>query len=61
MVGASLSPITENPLKEAEVGAICTALRSTSNDVTAAAKLLKMGRSTLYKKIKKFGIVLPVK
>lgn len=53
---ASLSPV-----KEAEAAAIQAALNSTNGEVSEAAKLLQMGRSTLYKKIKKYNIAIPHK
>lgn len=47
-----------SPIKEAEIYAIRNALVSAHGDVTKAAAMLQMGRSTLYKKIKKYQISL---
>lgn len=47
---------TISPIKEAEAVAIRTALNTTGGNVGKAAELLQMGRSTLYKKIKKYNL-----
>lgn len=46
-----------SPVKEAEIAAIRATLKTTKGDVTKAAEILNMGRSTLYKKIKKYNII----
>ena len=56
--GHEETPQSLNLIKGAEISAIKAALRSTGNDVTEAAKILEIGRSTLYKKIKKYHISL---
>ncbi|MGN0963161.1 MAG: sigma-54 interaction domain-containing protein [Clostridia bacterium] len=56
--GFSCEKESLSPVKEAEASAIRTALSTTGGDVTKAAELLKMGRSTLYTKIKKYDIVI---
>ncbi|MDO4542674.1 MAG: sigma 54-interacting transcriptional regulator, partial [Bacillota bacterium] len=49
-----------DPIKDAEAQIIRQALLSADSNVAAAAKYLKIGRSTLYKKINKFNIKLPL-
>jgi DNA-binding NtrC family response regulator len=44
------------PLKEIERDAILEALRNTSGSILEAARLLGIGKSTLYDKIKKYGL-----
>lgn len=43
-------------LKETERQQIIEALQETGGNATQAAKLLGIGRSTLYKRIKRYGI-----
>ncbi|MFC3343312.1 sigma-54-dependent Fis family transcriptional regulator [Paenibacillus abyssi] len=58
------SPLTEDKggtipsLKEAEVFAIKKALQSTEWNLSKAAALLKIGRTTLYRKIEEYGITV---
>lgn len=51
--------ITKNPLmtiKEAEASAVIKAMEHTGGNVTQAAKILGIGRNTLYGKIKEYGL-----
>ena len=43
-------------LREAEAEAVKKALNQSKNNVTQAAKILGIGRNTLYKKIKEYNI-----
>jgi DNA-binding NtrC family response regulator len=44
------------PLAEVEKRAIVDALRYTKGDRTTAANLLQIGRTTLYRKLKDYGL-----
>ncbi|HYP14356.1 MAG TPA: helix-turn-helix domain-containing protein, partial [Bryobacteraceae bacterium] len=53
---ADVVPASIVPLPELERRAICEALRFTKGDRTTAAALLGIGRTTLYRKLKQYGI-----
>ena len=61
-VSASASPLEDSflppivPLPELEKRAILDALRYTKGDRTMAANLLAIGRTTLYRKLKEYGV-----
>ncbi|MDW5299147.1 MAG: sigma 54-interacting transcriptional regulator [Sedimentibacter sp.] len=55
----AITKIKKNPLmtiKEAEATAVIKALEHTGGNVTQAAKILGIGRNTLYGKIKEYGL-----
>jgi len=55
----TITKIKKNPLmtiKEAEANAVTKALEHTGGNVTQAAKILGIGRNTLYGKIKEYGL-----
>jgi transcriptional regulator of acetoin/glycerol metabolism len=43
-------------LRDTEKSAILTALDNTKGNLSKAAKLLKIGRTTLYRKMQEFGL-----
>jgi transcriptional regulator of acetoin/glycerol metabolism len=45
------------PLKDVDDDAILDALRKTGGNKSAAARLLKIGRSAFYRKLTKYGII----
>ena len=61
-VGRTPSPVVDSfgppivPLPELEKRAILDALRYTKGDRTTAAGLLGIGRTTLYRKLKEYGV-----
>jgi two-component system response regulator HydG len=56
-VAPSIAPTTEvTPLAELEKQAILTAIRRLNGDKLLAAKLLGIGKTTLYRKLKEYGI-----
>jgi transcriptional regulator of acetoin/glycerol metabolism len=52
--GGATSPIV--PMEEVERRAIIAALMHTRGNVSLAARLLQLGRATLYRKISQYGI-----
>jgi two-component system response regulator HydG len=53
------SPTPENrivPMAEVEKQAILSAIRTLDNDKLMAAKLLRIGKTTLYRKLKEYGV-----
>ena len=56
--GSNEFPRTVVPLTELERGAIINALRYTKGDRMMAAHLLGIGRTTLYRKLKEYNIVI---
>lgn len=55
-IAPSKSLISPDPIRDAEIETIQKALTATDHDVAQAAKMLNMGKSTLYKKIKKYQL-----
>ena len=43
-------------MRDSEKNAIQTAIESTRGNLSKAAKLLKIGRTTLYRKMQEFGL-----
>ena len=58
-MGAAKAP-DPRTLKGAEYRAIAAALEETAWNVSAAAKILACGRSTLHRKMKRLGLDRPV-
>ena len=52
--GGKTYPTEVRPLEDVERDAILAALRATGGDKIEAAKLLKVGKSTLYRRVKEF-------
>ena len=51
------SPVDNSlSLRDTEKSAILTALDNTKGNLSKAAKLLKIGRTTLYRKMQEFGL-----
>jgi len=48
------------PLAELERQAILTAIRKLNGDKLLAAKLLGIGKTTLYRKLKEYGVLDPL-
>jgi transcriptional regulator of acetoin/glycerol metabolism len=53
---AATDPTGVTPLAEVEKRAILHALQVTRGDRTLAAELLGIGRTTLYRKLKEYGL-----
>ena len=56
----SAGAVQVKPLAELERDAILGAIRTLNGDKLQAAKLLGIGKTTLYRKLKEYGIADPV-